>query len=76
MLRRTISGLSPLKPLCRKLSPPKTTQHTTHVVEGKSSDVEKGLNELLDKVKEVYGGEGKVKAPTTPSLEGHCDAHA
>ena len=55
------SGLSPLKPLCRKLSPPKTTQHTTHVVEVKSSDVEKGLNELLDKVKEVYGGEGKVK---------------
>ena len=55
------SGLSPLKPLSRKLSPPKTTQHITHVVEVKSSDVEKGLNELLDKVKEVYGGEGKVK---------------
>ena len=54
------SGLSPLKPLSRKISPPKT-QHTTHVVEVKSSDVEKGLNELLDKVKEVYGGEGKVK---------------
>ena len=35
--------------------------HTTHVVEVKSSDVEKGLNELLDKVREVYGGEGKVK---------------
>ena len=33
----------------------------THVVEVKSSDVEKGLNELLDKVKEVYGGDGKVK---------------
>merc|ERR1719433_1575480 len=35
--------------------------YTTHVVEVKSSDIEKGLNELLDKVKEVYGGEGKVK---------------
>ena len=32
-----------------------------HVVEVKSSDVEGGLNELLEKVKEVYGGEGKVK---------------
>ena len=31
------------------------------MVEVKSSDVEKGLNELLDKVREVYGGEGKVK---------------
>ena len=62
------SSLYPGKPLTRKISPsqppqtqPPQTQHTTHVVEVKSSDIEKGLNELLDKVKEVYGGEGKVK---------------
>ena len=57
------SSLYPGKPLTRKISPPQPpkTQHTTHVVEVKSSDIEKGLNELLDKVKEVYGGEGKVK---------------
>ena len=30
---------------------------TLHVVEIKSDDVEAGLNKLLDKVKEVYGGE-------------------
>jgi len=36
-------------------------QNVTHVIEVKSSEVEAGLNELLDKVKEVYGGEGKVK---------------
>ena len=35
--------------------------HSTHVVEVRSSDVERGLKELLEKVKEVYGGEGKVK---------------
>ena len=40
-----------------------TNQSTAniHVVEIQSSDVERGLKELLNKVKEVYGGEGKVK---------------
>jgi len=33
----------------------------THVVEIHSTDVEEGLNDLLKKVSEVYGGEGKVK---------------
>merc|ERR1711892_679262 len=32
-----------------------------HVVEILSSDVEGGLKDLLNKVTEVYGGEGKVK---------------
>ena len=41
--------------------PLQKTSNILHVVEVKSSDVEGGLNELLDKVKEVYGGEGKVK---------------
>ena len=60
--------------LCRSLSSPSSSfspvkspqqsQHsqlTTHIVEVRSSDVERGLTELLAKVKEVYGGEGKVK---------------
>jgi hypothetical protein len=40
-----------------------TNQSTTniHVVEIQSSDVEGGLKDLLNKVTEVYGGEGKVK---------------
>jgi len=33
----------------------------THVIEIHSSDVEQGLKNLLNKVTEVYGGEGKVK---------------
>ena len=37
-------------------------------MEVKSSDVEKGLNELLDKVKEVYGGKGKVKRKNRNNL--------
>ena len=51
------SSTSPLKSILVQRKP----IQTTHVVEVKSSDVEKGLNELLNKVKEVYGGEGKVK---------------
>jgi len=38
---------------------------TLYVVEIKSEDVEAGLNQLLDKVKEVYGGEGRVCQKTT-----------
>ena len=40
-----------------------TNQSTTnvHVVEIQSTDVEGGLKDLLNKVTEVYGGEGKVK---------------
>ena len=53
------SSISPMKSILLPSSS-KPIQ-TTHVVEVKSSDVEKGLNELLNKVKEVYGGEGKVK---------------
>ena len=41
--------------------PAQKQTNTVHVIEVKSSDVEGGLNELLEKVKEVYGGEGKVK---------------
>ena len=41
--------------------PAQKKTNTVHVIEVKSSDVEGGLNELLEKVKEVYGGEGKVK---------------
>ena len=60
------SQSSPIKPASasaasnpsQEAAPP---QHTTHVVEVRSADVERGLNELLAKVKEVYGGEGKVK---------------
>ena len=33
---------------------------TLHVMEISSSDVEAGLQTLLEKVKEVYGGEGRV----------------
>ena len=50
------SSFSPVKS-----PPPLQSQHTTHIVEVRSSDVETGLSELLAKVKEVYGGEGKVK---------------
>jgi len=34
---------------------------TTHVIEIHSSDVEAGLNQLLERVTQVYGGKGKVK---------------
>merc|ERR1712192_209895 len=36
-------------------------QSTTHVIEIHSSDVEAGLNQLLQRVTQVYGGKGKVK---------------
>jgi len=36
-------------------------QSTTHVIEIHSSDVEAGLNQLLERVTQVYGGKGKVK---------------
>jgi hypothetical protein len=58
-------AFSPSKSLV--LTPPvlkmpiKKPTNIMHVVEVKSLDVEGGLNELLEKVKEVYGGEGKVK---------------
>merc|ERR1712192_350428 len=34
---------------------------TTYVIEIHSSDVEAGLNQLLERVTQVYGGKGKVK---------------
>lgn len=36
-------------------------ENTLHVIEIHSSDVEAGLNQLLERVTEVYGGKGKVK---------------
>jgi len=39
------------------------------VVEIDSADVEEGLNDLLKKVTEVYGGEGKVKAKKSKKKE-------
>jgi len=36
-------------------------ESTTHVIEIHSSDVEAGLNQLLERVTQVYGGKGKVK---------------
>jgi predicted peroxiredoxin len=48
-----------------------TTQAATktHVVEIQSSDVEEGLKDLLKKVSEVYGGEGKVKTKKNKKKE-------
>ena len=48
-----------------------TNQSTTniHVIEIESSDVEEGLNDLLKKVTEVYGGEGKVKVKKSKKKE-------
>ena len=60
----TASSLTPsitlqITPTPSIFSTPPTTE--THVVEIHSSDVEEGLKDLLKKVSEVYGGEGKVK---------------
>ena len=47
------------------LSPPPTpapsSPSVSHEVEVSSQDVEAGLQQLLDKVLEVYGGRGKVR---------------
>jgi len=57
---------SPRPPISLQITPTPyifAKQLTTniHVVEILSSDVEGGLKDLLNKVTEVYGGEGKVK---------------
>eukprot|EP00092_Neocalanus_flemingeri_P038831 GFUD01042275.1.p1 GENE.GFUD01042275.1~~GFUD01042275.1.p1 ORF type:complete len:543 (+),score=121.27 GFUD01042275.1:118-1746(+) len=48
-----------------------TSQSSTnvHIIEIQSSDVEGGLKDLLNKVAEVYGGEGKVKIKKSKKKE-------
>merc|ERR1711892_149543 len=65
---------SPNSPITLKITPTPsifTNQSTTniHVVEIESSNVEEGLNDLLKKVTEVYGGEGKVKVKKSKKKE-------
>jgi len=65
---------SPAPPITLQITPTPsifTNQSTTntHVVEIQSSDVEGGLKDLLKKVTEVYGGEGKVKLKKTKKKE-------
>jgi len=71
----SIDSFSSAKPpITLKITPTPsifTNQSTTniHVVEIDSADVEEGLNDLLKKVTEVYGGEGKVKAKKSKKKE-------
>jgi len=44
---------------------------TSHVIEVNSTDVEGGLKQLLEKVLEVYGGEGKVKMKENKSKKNY-----
>ena len=55
-------------PITLKITPtpsiftsPSSPKPTMHSVEIQSTDIENGLKSLLEKVIEIYGGEGKVK---------------
>jgi len=54
-------ALRPVPEVFSQRSESREQESTTHVIEIHSSDVEAGLNQLLERVTQVYGGKGKVK---------------
>merc|ERR550517_982293 len=54
-------ALRPVPEVFTQRSERRDQESTTHVIEIHSSDVEAGLNQLLERVTQVYGGKGKVK---------------